>query len=69
MADQFDLAQELDAMAVQSAMAAHQKQAAKAQRLAPMGYCLNPACGEDFTDAARLFCNPECEREHARRVK
>jgi len=69
VADQFDRAQELDAMAIQSALAAHQKQAAKAARLTPTGACLNPACDEPFTDAARLFCNPACESEHRRRCK
>lgn len=65
MADQFDRAQELDAMAAQSALAEVQRQAAKAARLMPTGFCLNPACDEPFTDAARLFCNPRCGEAHA----
>jgi hypothetical protein len=56
-------------MATQSAMAEHQRKAAKAVRLLPTGFCLNPACEEAFSDSARLFCNPACESEHRRRCK
>lgn len=69
MADQFDRAQELDAMAVEAAMADQQRKAAQAARLTPVGHCLNPACEEPFTDAARLFCNPQCGAEYQRRRK
>lgn len=69
MADQFDKAQELDALAVESAMAEQAKRAASAPRLQPVGYCLNPACEEPFTDPARLFCNPQCGAEFQRRQK
>lgn len=68
MADQFDKAQDLDALAVQSALALQAKKAANAPRFQPIGCCLNPRCGEEFTEPARLFCNPQCEREHARRA-
>jgi len=70
MADQFDRAQELDALAQQSAMNAHQLKAAQARKLVAIGECLNPACGEPFdNEPARLFCNPQCGAEHARRAK
>jgi hypothetical protein len=69
MADQFDRAQELDALAVESFLALHQKNAAKAARLVPTGACLNPVCEEPFEEVARLFCNPACESEHRRRCK
>lgn len=69
MADQFDRAQELDAMAVQAAMAAHQLKAAATPRLQPTGCCLNPACDLPLDTPGALFCNPTCGAEHARRVK
>lgn len=66
MADQFDRAQELDALATQSALAVHQLKAAAAAKLVPTGECLNPRCCEPFTDPQRLFCDPGCGAEHAR---
>lgn len=68
MADQFDRAQELESLALQSDLAVHAKRAAQAPKLQCLGFCLNPACGLD-TLPPQLFCNPDCEREHARRTR
>lgn len=69
MADQFDRASELEAFALLDAMTTQQRKASEAARLKPSGFCLNPACEEAFQDPARLFCNPTCGAEHARRCK
>jgi hypothetical protein len=66
MADQFDRAQELDAMAVEAARAEQERRAARSAKLAPVGHCLNPACEEPL-EGQRLFCGPACEAEHRRR--
>lgn len=68
MADEFDRAQELDALAVTSAMNLQRKLAAAAPKLTATGECLNPLCGEPL-DPPQLFCGPQCAQEHARRSK
>ena len=66
MADQFDQAQEIDALMAASARAQQEKKAAKEPKLEATGECLNPLCGEPV-DAPKLFCGPNCAKEHARR--
>jgi hypothetical protein len=68
VADEFDRAQELDALAVTSALNLQRKLAANAPRLDHTGECQNPLCGEPL-DPPQLFCGPSCAREHARRSK
>lgn len=67
MTDQFDRAQELDAMAALAAMEEQRIRAARAPKLAPSGECQNPRCGEEFPAGDnRLFCNSHCAAEHQR---
>jgi hypothetical protein len=68
VADQFDQAQRIDGLMAESALALHQKNAAKEPKLKPNGECWNPLCGEPLVGAA-LFCGPSCAQEHARRSK
>ena len=68
MADEFDRAQELDALAVTSALNHHAKLAARAPKLAHTGECHNPLCGEPL-ESPRLFCGPKCAQQHAKRSK
>lgn len=69
MADQFDRAQELDAMAVQAAMAEQQRKAAAEPRLKPTGSCLNPACDLPLDKPGALFCDLACGHEYQRRTR
>jgi hypothetical protein len=71
MADQFDQAQEIDALMRSSAIAQQAKKAAASPKLEAIGECHNPLCGEPFEgdDIAKLFCGPKCAAEHARRSK
>lgn len=74
MADQFDQAQEIDALMRSSAMAQQAKKAAAMPKLEPTGECQNPACGEPLRRvrnpagelAMPLFCNADCAKQHAR---
>jgi len=66
MADVFDMAQEFDALNLQQGLMAQKIKAAHTPRLLPRGECLNPYCETQFTNPLKLFCNPNCEREHSR---
>lgn len=69
MADEFDRASELEQLATEMAIQAQLRASRETPRVEAMGYCLNPACGDDFPEGSqRLYCNAECEREH-RRIK
>ena len=66
MADDFDRAQELDGLAVESARNLQAQKAASEQKLIPCGECYNQMCGEPL-EAPRLFCGPKCATAYARR--
>jgi hypothetical protein len=66
MADELDYASELEAQNTQDAIDRVRSLAARTPRLTPRCECLNPRCGEPFTDAMRLFCGPKCEGEYSR---
>jgi hypothetical protein len=68
MADDFERAQELDALAVVSARNLQERKAAREPKLEHTGECLNPLCGEPI-ESPRLFCGIPCAQEHARRSK
>jgi hypothetical protein len=68
MADVFDQAQDLVLRENELARMAQQRLASHAPKLEPTGECQNPLCGEPL-DGARLFCGPDCAKEHAKRVK
>lgn len=67
MADEFDRASELEQLTTELAIKAQLRAALGAQKVDPVGYCLNPLCGEDFDEGSpRLYCDAGCEREHRR---
>lgn len=68
MSDIFDQASETEALALSAALQAQQAKAAASVPLAATGECLNPLCGEEL-EPPKLFCGPDCAREHARRSK
>jgi len=69
MADEFDRASEMEQWSTELAIKAQLTAAARTPKVEAVGYCINPACGEDFEEESlRLYCNAECEREH-RRIK
>ena len=70
MTDIADQAQAYESLDLRNALDSHAARAASAPRLAPVGYCHNHACGEDF-DAGdpRLFCGPRCADEYDRRTQ
>lgn len=69
MADQFDRAQDTDALITEDARERHALKAASELKLVPTGECQNPVCGEPFHNSARLFCGPICAQAHARQRK
>lgn len=68
MADQFERAQELDALNLASSLALQERRAASTPKLSHTGECQNPLCGEPL-ESPRLFCGPICAKQHARRSK
>jgi hypothetical protein len=70
MADLLDRATDREQMDTASSIQAHLAAAKAAPRLAPVGYCRNPACGLDFApDSPKLFCDAGCEQEHRQRTR
>ena len=72
MADQFDMAQQRDAEALNIAILNQQRGAERASRPAPSGFCLAALCGEEFEGeaaATRLFCGPQCARAFERQAR
>ena len=68
MADQFDQAQELDALSVVSALALQQKRAASEPKLFADGECWNEACAEPLAHP-KLFCGPKCAQAYDRQQR
>lgn len=68
MSDQFDQAQETEALLISSALAAQAKRAACSIQLEAIGECHNPLCGEPL-ELPKLFCGPKCAAEHSKRCK
>jgi len=68
MADQFDQAQETEALMTSSALAAQAKRAACAPAVEATGECQNPLCGEPV-EHPKLFCDAKCAAAHAKRSK
>jgi hypothetical protein len=67
VADVFDKAQEYDALNLSQGLAAQRARAANYVRPKATGRCLNPECeASPFDNPQRLYCGPECEREHHR---
>ena len=68
MPDDFDRAQDADAVNTQDALERQRILAAKTQHFVAIGECINPHCAEPFpaNDNARLYCGPACEAEHRR---
>lgn len=64
MADVFDKAQEYDALNLAQGLQAQRARAAAYVRPKATGRCLNPECEAHFDNPQRLYCNPQCEREH-----
>lgn len=65
MADQLDLAADYEEMDRQHAIAAHHGRSASLPKLAPVGYCRNPLCGDDV-QGSQLYCNDACADKHHR---
>jgi hypothetical protein len=68
MTDLYDQASETEALALHTALLAQQAKAAATVQPVATGECLNPLCGEEL-EPPKLFCGPDCAREHARRSK
>lgn len=68
MADQFDKAQETDALIAEDARARQALKAASEPKLGSIGECWNDACGEPL-EHPRLFCGPKCAEAHAKQRK
>jgi len=67
MADVFDHATDREFLDREQALQAQAAAAAATPRPVPLGYCLNPKCGEPFAPGdERLFCGRECADEYAR---
>lgn len=64
--DQFDKASDTEQKFLDDSLAAQQLAARQVPKLQPLGYCLNPRCGDDFTNPVQLFCGPECAGEYQR---
>lgn len=65
--DDFDMASEQEAQALQRALDAQAQRAAAAPRIAPSGRCHNPRCLDDFPKGdQRLFCDHVCAAAHKR---
>lgn len=70
MADVFDKAQEYDALNLEQGLKVQRLKAATYRRPAATGRCLNPDCeAPAFDNPQRLFCGPDCEREHSRMTR
>lgn len=68
-ADEFDRASEIEQWSTEMAIRQQLTSAARTPKTEALGYCLNPACGDDFDEGSlRLYCNADCEKEH-RRIK
>ncbi|WP_417841994.1 hypothetical protein [Terasakiella sp.] len=61
MADVIDIAQEIEELALATAI--RSRKAAPGLKLQPAGICQNENCGEDVT-GDRLFCNRACADEY-----
>lgn len=66
MADETDRAQDADANNLADALQAQRLRAGLQRRPAARGECLNPKCGEPFSETNRLFCNSACEGIYTR---
>ena len=65
MADNIDIAADLQEAANQAALKRQQAAAAAAAGPKPTGYCHNPLCCDDV-DGDRLFCGSDCAAEYER---
>jgi hypothetical protein len=66
-ADPIDRATEVAELNLADALEAQRLRAAAAPRLAPVGYCMNPACSEDFpAGSPKLYCGASCAQAHAK---
>lgn len=69
MADFLDAATERELSDTAAAIKAQLAAGRASVRLAPIGYCRNPACGLDFAPASpKLFCDAGREQDYAKRL-
>jgi hypothetical protein len=69
MADVIDQAQAFDALNLAQSLEVQAAIARHAPKFSPVGYCLNPHCGEEFEpNSPRLYCGPPCAEQHHRRI-
>lgn len=67
MTDLFDMAQEVEQLTLDQALAAQKARAAAEPTIAPRGFCLNPKCCDEFEAGDdRLFCDGNCANEWQR---
>lgn len=65
MNDSADQAALREAINLAEALETQRIVAENTHRPAPVGYCLNPLCCEDFEpDSIKLFCGPKCAEQH-----
>ena len=67
MTDLFDMAQAVEQLTLDQALAAQKVRAAGMPPITPRGHCLNPKCCDEFDlDDPRLFCDATCANEWQR---